>query len=103
MESNFSLPQFFFIGPRLQVMKPMQMTSARKFVGGKNWDPFSDVNTKEFKGFSENIAMHLPSFPVQGIKNGVVRVLDWINYDFALFSEDAMLLSTGEPQKIGPK
>ena len=66
MESNFSLPQFFFIGPRLQVMKPMQMTSARKFVGGKNWDPFSDVNTKEFKGFSENIAMHLPSFPVQG-------------------------------------
>jgi hypothetical protein len=100
MASNFSLPQFLSMGPRFQVMKPMQITAAaRTFVGGgKNWDPFSDLNTsmKEFDRFSENVVFHLPSFPLQGIQNSAARILNWINYDFALFSEDAMMLSTIE-------
>ena len=69
MASNFSLPQFLSMGPRFQVMKPMQITAARTFVSGKNWDPFSDLNTsmKEFDRFSENVVFHLPSFPLQGM------------------------------------
>ena len=69
MASKFSLPQFLSMGPRLQVMKPMQITTARRFVGGRNWDPFSDLNTsmKEFDRFSENVGFHLPTFPVQGM------------------------------------
>jgi len=102
MASNFSLPQFLSMGPRFQVMKPMQITAARTFVSGKNWDPFSDLNTsmKEFDRFSENVVFHLPSFPLQGIQNSAARILNWISYDFALFSEDAMMLSTIEASPL---
>ena len=38
------------------------------------------------------------NFP--GIQNSAARILNWINYDFALFSEDAMMLSTIEASPL---
>ena len=40
---------------------------------------------------------------ITGIQNGVLRLLNWVNYDFALFSEDVMLHSIEVPQKNDPE
>ena len=62
----------------------MQITSTRRFFGGRNWDPFSDLNTalkefernskemqKTFDRLSQNVGFPSPIFgrtniPVQG-------------------------------------
>ena len=86
MTSNTTLHQLYSRGSclapkNLQATKTMQLYSTRLYFEGRNWDPFSDLNTamkgmewsssvleKAFNSFSRKVQVVLPSFQSSKIR-----------------------------------
>jgi len=90
------------INPKtLQSINPIKPQQTRSFFGGRNWDPFSDLNTamKEMERNSRELEnafrrMRFPgipstNIPVQGVQGGVHR----INLDLTGFKPEGVNVS----------